>query len=117
MSIRRPDVDQQRASGRVRARGPERISEVMSRLLARTGYAQVQLPAGYQEAWAAGAGPHMARHSRAGNLRRGVLEVIVRNSTVLHELSFHKKEILNRIDRSLTDRKIDDLRFRVGQID
>ena len=89
----------------------------MSRLLARTGYAQVLASSVYDKAWEQAAGSPLAQHSRAGNIRRGVLEVMVRNSTVLHELSFIKKEILARLRIELPEPPVQDIRFRVAPFD
>jgi predicted nucleic acid-binding Zn ribbon protein len=90
---------------------------VLSRLIARRGYARVLACQDYQVAWGQAVGTPLARHSRAGNLRRGVLEVIVRDSTVLQELSFQRKQILFRLRQQLADESICELRFRIGQID
>ena len=58
----------------------------------------------------------MASYSRLGNIRRGVVEVTVSNSTVLQELTFQKTELLKKITTALPDQKIRDLRFRVGSV-
>lgn len=89
----------------------------MSRLLARTGYAQALTSNNCDEAWREAAGPQLAPHSRPGRLRRGVLEVIVGNSTVLHELSFRKTDLLRQLGASMPENTIQDIRFRVGEID
>jgi predicted nucleic acid-binding Zn ribbon protein len=99
------------------ARGPQKISEVLSGLLARRGYAQVQLASDYGQAWQEAAGEQFALHSRPGIVRRGVLEVAVRNSAVLQELTFRKKHLLQQLDRLLPQQNIRDLRFRVAAID
>jgi predicted nucleic acid-binding Zn ribbon protein len=93
------------------------MGDVLSELMSRRGYAQVQSIAGCAGAWQDAAGTHFARHSRAGHVRRGVLEVIVRNSAVLQELSFQKKQIVQRLAELAPERRIRDVRFRVGEID
>jgi predicted nucleic acid-binding Zn ribbon protein len=100
-----------------RGRHPEKISEVMSRLLARRGYAQALATNEYDEAWREAVGPQLARYSRPGRLRRGVLEVIVGNSTVLQELTFRKVELLHQLETRMPVNTIQELRFRVGEID
>lgn len=106
-----------KARGSSGRKEPERIGEVLSRLMARRGYARVLACQDYQVAWAHAVGVVLARHSRTGNLRRGVLDVIVRDSTVLQELSFQRKEILFRLCQQLADQSIGELRFRIGQVD
>ncbi len=82
-------------------RSPQRISETISRLLTRRGYAQIQGDQQRGEAWAQAAGQTLAKHSRVGNLRRGVLEVIVRNSSAVQELTFQKRRLVKRMKTAL----------------
>lgn len=98
-------------------RSPKRISETISRLLTRRGYAQIQVDQQRSEAWANAVGKTLAKHSRVGNLRRGVLEVIVRNSSAVQELTFQKRRLVKRMKTALPNIEIRDLRFRVGVID
>ncbi len=97
-------------------RGPKKIGDIVAGLLARKGYARVQSANATEDAWKEAAGK-LAAHSRPGNVNRGVLEVIVRNSSALQELTFQKKKLLTRLQEQLPDAKITDLRFRVGSLD
>jgi len=103
--------------GRRSSRTAERIGDVLANLLARRGYARVESASACTEAWQEAAGEKMAQHSRVGNVRRGVLEVTVRNSAVLQELTFQKTQLLGDLGRLLADQKIRDLRFRIGTIE
>ena len=98
-------------------RGPQKMAEVVAGLLARRGYAQVQTASTCDKAWRDAAGPRFALHSRPGNVKRGVLEITVRNSAVIQELTFQKKQLLARIAALLPDQKIKDLKFKVGPVD
>ena len=98
------------------AKGPQPIAEALSALLARRGYASVEAAAERDEAWQASWVTNMAQYSRMGNIRRGVLEVMVCNSAVLQELTFQKKQLLEKIVVALPDQKIRDLRFRIGVV-
>ena len=100
-----------------RTRYPEKISEVMSRLLARKGYAQALTSLDCDKAWQEAVGPQLATYSRPGRLRRGFLEVIVGNSTVLHELTFRKTDILSQLGSSMPENTIQEIRFKVGEIE
>ena len=95
--------------------GPQRIGDVLGNVLARRGYAERQANEGMEAAWVEVAGNVMAAHSRPSQLRRGVLEVVVRNSSALQELSFKKKRLLDGLAKMLPTKKIKDLRFRVGE--
>jgi predicted nucleic acid-binding Zn ribbon protein len=99
------------------ARGPQPICSILPELMARRGYTRVQGAAAYETAWSQAAGPLLARYSRVGSLRRGTLEVIAANSTMLQELGFQKVPLLAAMSRLLPDQGINNLRFRVGVID
>ena len=98
------------------ARGPQAIGNVLSELMARRGYARVQSAAEYDAAWGQAAGPLAAQYTRVGGLRRGRLEVVVANSTLMQELGFQKAGLLQSLARLLPDQGIKDLRFRLGVI-
>jgi predicted nucleic acid-binding Zn ribbon protein len=96
-------------------RGPQPIAEILSRLMARRGYAQQQVGQEWGEVWASVAGPQ-AKQTRPGKFQRGVLEVIVCNSAVLQELTFRKKQLLQAMQTKAPHFPLKDLRFRVGEI-
>jgi predicted nucleic acid-binding Zn ribbon protein len=100
-----------------RGRGTQRIGDVLAQLIARRGYARLNGSAVEAETWQEAVGPPFDEHSRPGHTRRGVLEVTVRNSTILQELVFRKAELIEKLIAQLPDTKISDLRFRVGVID
>ncbi len=99
------------------ARGPQAIGNVLSELMARRGYARVQSAAAYDAAWREAAGPLAARYTRVGLLRRGTLEVVVANSTLMQELGFQKNALLKSLAVLLPDEGIEGLRFRAGNIE
>lgn len=99
------------------ARGPKPIGSVLSELMARRGYARVRSTEAYEAAWLKAAGTAVAKCTRLGSLRRGTLEVIVLNSTLVQELVFQKPALLKDLARLLPDEPVKDLRFRVGAID
>jgi predicted nucleic acid-binding Zn ribbon protein len=99
------------------ARGPQTIGNVLSELIARSGLGRVQTAANYEVAWRDAAGLMAAKYTRPGQLRRGTLEVVVANSTLVQELGFQKIALLKSLEASLPDEKIKNLRFRVGSIE
>lgn len=116
------DVEFERVSEELSRRqrrpvAPRRIADVLSHLMARHGYAQSQSSREWEAAWREAVGAAVAEHSQVGRLRRGVLEVIVRNSSVLQELTFRKKKLLTSLKTCPLADKIIDLRFRVGELD
>ncbi len=99
------------------ARGPKPIGTILSELMARRGYARVQSAGAYAAAWREAAGELAAEYTRVGSLRRGTLEVIVVNSTLVQELTFQKPTLLKLLARLLPDERLENLRFRVGNVD
>jgi predicted nucleic acid-binding Zn ribbon protein len=99
------------------AKGPETIGNILSELMARRGFARVRSAEALETAWRQAAGPLAAQYTRVGELRRGVLEIIVANSTLVQELGYQKTEILAQLRLLLPDEGITCLRFRTGGID
>ena len=95
---------------------PKAIGNILAELMARRGYAQVQAATACADAWKQAAGEMLARHSRATQIKRGVLEVICSNSTMVQEMSFQKAGLLKRLGELMPGEPIRDLRFRVGSI-
>ena len=100
-----------------RRRPPQMAADIVAQLMARRGYARVQSAAVAEAAWREAVGGKMAGHTRPGGVSRGVLEVFVRNSAVLQELTFSKKKLLKKLAGSLPEHAISDLKFRVGAVD
>jgi len=98
-------------------RGPQTIGNVLSELMSRRGYARIQSAEAYNAAWREAAGPLAAKYTRPGQLRRGTLEVVVANSTLMQELGFQKQGLLEALAKLLPDEGIKNLRFRVGNIE
>ena len=99
-----------------RDRTPQQVADVISGLIARHGYANEQGERELSESWRKVVGDEMGGDSTTGNLRRGVLEIVVRNSIVLQELAFRKRELIRNLVEQLPERNIRDIRFRVGNI-
>jgi predicted nucleic acid-binding Zn ribbon protein len=101
---------------RPRIRQPARMAEVVSRLMSKRGYGRVLASDDLNAAWRRVVDPRFADDTRAAQVKRGVLEVIVANSSMLHELTFDKKRLLARMQAEAPDQKIKDLRLKVGAI-
>ncbi len=104
------------ARGTAMAKGPQPISTILAELMARRGFTRVRSCAALEGAWRDAVGVWAAGHTRVGTIRRGKLEVIVANSTLVQELSFQREAILESLAKALPDETIQDLRFRVGAI-
>ena len=101
----------------MKTRGPQSIANVLAELMARRGLARVQSATALEQAWQEAAGPLAAGYTRVGAVRRGKLEVIVANSTLIQELSYQKLTILESLTKLLPDQNVKDLRFRLGAME
>ena len=98
-----------------RRRGPRKLGDVIPQLMARRGYARLLSHDEFEEAWQEASGT-LSQQSRAGRLRRGVLEIVVSSSVVMQELTFQKRHLLRILNQRLPHQQIRDLRFSVGTI-
>ena len=97
--------------------GPERISEILSRLFTARGWGRKQERLRLEQAWVEAAGAEVGRQTRISALRHGVLEIEVGNAVLMQELvQFHKRKLLGQLQRKLTGMPLKDLRFRAGVI-
>lgn len=96
--------------------GPERIGEVISRVLARRGLGQQLNIAAYQRAWADVVGPAISQYTSVKGIYAGRLEVFVAHSSLLQELGFRKHQLLTELVGRLPREGITDIRFRVAPV-
>ena len=100
------------------SRGPEALGDILGRLFTARGWGRRQGRLHLEKVWAEAAGPDVAAHTRPGNLRRGVLEVIVDNAALLQELAhYHKRRLLEQLRGRLSGTPLTDLRFRAGVLE
>jgi predicted nucleic acid-binding Zn ribbon protein len=93
---------------------PQKIGDVLSRLISQRGYARTQGVNTEAAIWAEIAGPQLATLTRPGELKRGVWEIFVANNLVVQELTFTKAQLLSQVQAKLPQHQIRDLRFKVG---
>jgi hypothetical protein len=95
--------------------GPENISDVLGRLFAARGWGRQSGRAKLEAAWAAAIGPEFGPDTRVLVVKRGVLEVEIRNAILLQELAqFHKRKLLAAVRKEMPDTTLTDLKFRTG---
>ncbi len=68
-----------------KSRGPQRIGDVLANVMARRGYGNQQSSKELETTWLQAAGQKLADLSRPGSLRRGTLEIVVKNSLALQD--------------------------------
>ncbi len=117
MSEERFLVDRYRQRIRQEASGPVRqIGQLLRQLLARRNYGRLLSQEQLVELWCQVVEEQLARSSRPGSLRQGLLTVWVTDSVVLQELTFHKRQIVARINILAPQWAIRDLEFRVNPV-
>ncbi|MBL6830886.1 MAG: DUF721 domain-containing protein [Pirellulales bacterium] len=109
---RREDGDQRPAG----SGGPRPIGNVVSGLMARFGYDREQAASQLESAWSEVVPEMLRSGSRAGLVRRGVLEVVVTHSALAQEMGFHKREVVTRLQQLVPSEGITDIRCRVGTL-
>lgn len=95
---------------------PQRINNILAELIAKRGFGRVQSTVNYEEAWREAAGPLAAQYTRLGAFKRGTLEIVVANSTLVQELTFQKAALLENMKKLLPDQGVRGLKFRVGAL-
>jgi predicted nucleic acid-binding Zn ribbon protein len=99
-------------------RGPKVLSEILGELFTVKGYGQLRALGELEEAWNTAVGEPHCHQTRIGEVRRGVLTVIVAHPTLLEELAaFRKPELLQALRAGAPATPIQDIRFRVGSLD
>lgn len=95
--------------------GPEPLADIVARLLAGRGLAAEQMRLTLEAAWQDAVGEERSRRTRLGALRRGVLEILVRDAVLMHHLAgFERRKLLERLQTRLGAERIRDLRFRLA---
>ena len=101
---------------RLWGRAPKHGSELINQLLSRKGYGQTNATASLEQHWTEAVGHSLGNKCQPGVLRRGTLEIIVQNSSVLQEITFQKRKILQELQRRMQSLDIADLKFKVGPL-
>jgi predicted nucleic acid-binding Zn ribbon protein len=91
----------------------ESLSNVLSRLFVRLGLAGELQGWRAVEEWPRLVGPRIAQHTRAVGYREGTLRVEVEGSAWMHELSYLKHELIQRINRELGADRVREVRFLI----
>jgi predicted nucleic acid-binding Zn ribbon protein len=97
-------------------RRPKQSAELLSRLMARKGYAQNETKSELETVWNEIVGPKWQDKTKPGIIRGGVLEIMVVSSAVNQHLGFQKKKLLTELQTRLPKNNFKDLRFKVGKI-
>jgi len=96
-------------------KGPEKVADVLGRLFTSRGWGRKNDRLRLEAAWADAAGEALVKDTRVLGMKRGVLEVEVRNAVLLSELTqFHKRGLLAKLRKALAGVTLTDVKFRAG---
>ena len=95
--------------------GPENLSDILAKLFTARGWGRKSERVRLETAWNETVGPERQTDTRVVSMRRGVLEVEVKNGVLLQELAqFHKRQLLTDLRKRLPGTAVTDIKFRVG---
>jgi hypothetical protein len=96
-------------------KGPEKIADVLGRLFTSRGWGRKNDRLRLESAWAEAAGAKLLKETRVLGLKRGVLEVEVKNAVLMSELAqYHKRGLLAKLRECLKATTLSDIKFRAG---
>ncbi|MEC9091240.1 MAG: DUF721 domain-containing protein [Planctomycetota bacterium] len=95
-------------------RKPKTANELVGRLLARSGYSQNQSQEQIKKIWEKTVGDQMKNKTRAVGIKGGNLTVLVESAIVNQEITYQKKELLEKIKRTTIGEKIKNIKFKIG---
>lgn len=96
-------------------RGPENLSDILGRLFTSRGWGRKNDRLRLESAWAAAVGEQLLKDTAVLGMKRGVLEVAVRNAVLLQELTqFHKRGLLTKLRAAMPGVTLTDLKFRAA---
>jgi predicted nucleic acid-binding Zn ribbon protein len=88
------------------------IKQVISKLDTKThGLRQVII-----RTWQDAVEPKAMPHTRPMAIKKNILTIEVDSSTWLYFLSLNKRNILEKMNRALGKKRINDIKFRIGEI-
>ena len=97
------------------SKAPEKIADVLGRLFTSRGWGRKNDRLRLEAAWAEAAGTKLQKDTRVMGLKRGVLEVEVKNAVLMSELAqYHKRGLLAKLRDHLKGATVTDIKFRAG---
>ncbi len=96
-------------------RGPENIADILGKLFTSRGWGRKNDRLRLELAWAGVAGEELLKDTQVLGMRRGVMEIAVRNAVLMSELTqFHKRGLLAKLRAAIPGVTLTDLKFRAA---
>lgn len=98
------------------ARGLSSITPILNRLTRKAGLEKGIASFKLGEHWEEAVGHQIAAHTYPQEIRFDTLILLVDEAVWMHQLSFMKKEIIEKVNRFLKKHPIQNLRFRIASL-
>ncbi|MBM3979627.1 MAG: DUF721 domain-containing protein [Planctomycetes bacterium] len=96
-------------------KGPENLADILGRLFTSRGWGRKNDRLRLESAWATAAGAEWLKDTQVLVIKRGVMEVAVRNAVLMSELAqFHKRALLTKLRAAMPGVTLTDLKFRAA---
>lgn len=93
----------------------EQLSDILGKLFTSRGWGRKNDRLRLESAWAEAAGPELLKDTQVLVIKRGVMEVAVRNAVLMSELAqFHKRKLLTKLRATMPGVTLTDLKFRAA---
>lgn len=96
-------------------RTTRRIGEILPGVFKNLGLEVKMEEVRLHREWGEIVGEAVAGRSRPGAVRDGVLMIVVENNVWMHEIRFHRKEIINRIGQKFPKLAVNEIRLELGR--
>ncbi len=90
------------------------IGVSIRQLMARTGLGQTQAAEELARTWSEIVGPQLSASTHPAKISRGVLNILVQDSSSLQEFELQKRRLLAELQKKLPHAGIKNIRGRVG---
>ncbi|MDR1959975.1 MAG: DUF721 domain-containing protein [Planctomycetaceae bacterium] len=90
------------------------IGSVLTQLRSQKGFTQNFIYEEMERIWKENVGGLIAEQTRLGRLNRGILEVFVSSAVISQEISFRTKELTEKLNAAISDKKITGLKFTLA---
>lgn len=97
---------------------PAHLKDSLDNLLRKWETTHIKRGTAVKDAWWGCVGEQAKKKAKPVSLKKGVLTVIVEDSTWLYNLTLEKRRMMQKFNEKYTGRKkITDIRFRIGSLD
>lgn len=101
---------------RKKGKKPEGIGDILSQVIKKLDTKTHGQREEIVQAWEKAIEPKAISHTKPVAIKKNILTIEVDSSTWLYMLNLKKRDILESMQKTLSKEKIEDIRFRMGEI-